>query len=1067
MNQRYRLVWSRARGMLVAVEETATSCGKHSGEAAVAAIVLLLAPLMAHAQIVPSGAHAPNVINTANGLPQVNVNRPGGAGVSMNTYSQFDVNQRGAILNNSPTITGTQLGGQINGNPNYGPGQSARIIVNQVNSANPSQFNGPLEVAGQRATVVLANPSGISVNGGNFINTSRAVLTTGIPQFDANGALTGYNVTGGNITVQGAGFNASNVDQVDLLARAVQVNAAIYANSLNVVAGANQINHDTLAATPIAGNGAPSPESIDVSQLGGMYAGKILLASNEHGVGVSNAGVIAAQAGDFTLNADGRVTLAGRTTASGNVVLNSNTGITNTGTTYAQGALAANTAGDLANSGTLAAQGALDVGAGAVNSTGALGAGVNGDGVANVAANLNIASSGALVATGHNVSGGDATLAGASVNLAGSETAANGNLTLAANSGDLNLAGATTSANGALNARATGALINDHGALAGGAVTLVAGRLSNQGGNVSAQGALNASAAGDLSNQGGVFVSQGAMQVRGAAIDNRQGTMQSAAGLTLSGASLDNTAGRVTSLNGDGLNLGLTGTLLNGLGGVIGGNGNVQISAYTFTNAGQVSALHNAVLSAWSLSNAGSMSAGDALTATASGALANVGGSLSATTVTATGASIDNTKGAIAGHAVSISTPGDLVNQSGTITQTGASAQTISAGGKLDNSNGGQIASNATTLTVTGASVSNDAGAITHAGTGTLAVNAGGLSNARGTIISNGQVAARATAFNNAAGIVSAQSGVTADVAGALNNTGGKLLSNTDLSLTSGTLANDGGQIGARANATIHTGSMTNNGGSIVAPNLAITTRSTLDNSGGDIEANQLDLSAIDLLNHGGTITQYGASPMGLNLSGTFDNSSGGTLQTNSADFSLTPWSLNNNGGSILHAGTGTFTIAPGNGTGVISNASGRIITAGQLVAQAGSLDNTSGALAAQGYLSATIAGVLNNTRGVVRGLSSATLTSGGTLWNAMINSCCELVVVSGSYGLQSIRPALRLRLSPSARHEPGHLARARSGLLQRTKHQLRMPTVTQPSTEMSSPHIKTRCSMFRVYRTS
>lgn len=224
MNKNYRLVFSRVRNMLVAVEESATACGKRgSGEAAVAAIVLLLggAPLLAHAQIVPSGTHAPGVINTPNGLPQVNVNRPSGAGVSMNTYSQFDVQQRGAILNNSPTITNTQLAGQINGNPNYAPGQSARIVVNQVNSANPSQFNGPLEVAGRRATVVLANPSGITVNGANFINTNRAVLTTGIPQLDANGALTGYTVTGGNITVQGAGFNASNVDQVDLLARAV------------------------------------------------------------------------------------------------------------------------------------------------------------------------------------------------------------------------------------------------------------------------------------------------------------------------------------------------------------------------------------------------------------------------------------------------------------------------------------------------------------------------------------------------------------------------------------------------------------------------------------------------------------------------------------------------------------------------------------------------------------------------------------------------------------------------------------------------------------------------------
>jgi hypothetical protein len=40
--------------------------------------------------------------------------------------------------------------------------------------------------------------------------------------------LAGFNVTQGNIVVQGDGFNASNIDQADLIARAVQVNAAIY-----------------------------------------------------------------------------------------------------------------------------------------------------------------------------------------------------------------------------------------------------------------------------------------------------------------------------------------------------------------------------------------------------------------------------------------------------------------------------------------------------------------------------------------------------------------------------------------------------------------------------------------------------------------------------------------------------------------------------------------------------------------------------------------------------------------------------------------------------------------------
>ncbi|MFM0488512.1 filamentous hemagglutinin N-terminal domain-containing protein, partial [Paraburkholderia graminis] len=336
MNRRaFRLVFSRLRAMLVAVEESATATGKGNGETAatrrvlatpsstqqhsfalrsiaLAALVLLGAlPAFTVAQIVPG------VITTPNGLNQVNINRPSGAGVSVNTYNQFDVQQRGAILNNSPTIVQTQQAGMINGNPNFAPGQSARIIVNQVDSSAASQINGYLEVAGQKAQVVIANGSGISVNGGGFINTSRATLTTGTPNYGTDGSLTGFNVSGGNITVQGAGLNAGDVDQVDLIARAVQANAAIYAKNLNVITGANSVDYGTLNATAIAGSGAAPGVSIDVSSLGGMYANRIVLVGTENGVGVSTKGVLAAQAGDVTLTTQGKLVLGGQTNASG------------------------------------------------------------------------------------------------------------------------------------------------------------------------------------------------------------------------------------------------------------------------------------------------------------------------------------------------------------------------------------------------------------------------------------------------------------------------------------------------------------------------------------------------------------------------------------------------------------------------------------------------------------------------------------------------------------------------------------------------------------------------------
>jgi filamentous hemagglutinin len=522
MNRKtYRLVYSRLRGMLVAVEESATASGKQAGETTVrsiksqgvifslrqiafAALALLgTLPSLAGAQIVPGGAHAPGIVTTQNGLPQVNINRPSGAGVSMNTYGQFDVQQKGAILNNSPTIVQTQQAGMINGNPNFGPGQSARVIVNQVNSSAASQINGHLEVAGQRAEVVIANGSGISVNGGGFINTSRAILTTGTPNFAPDGSLSGFNISGGNISIQGAGLNAGDTDQVDLLSRAVQANAAIYAKNLNVVTGANSVSHDTLSATPIAGDGPAPGVSIDVSQLGGMYANRIILVGTEAGVGVSLRGITAAQAGDLILTTQGKLILAGQTNASGNMALSAAGGIDNSGTTYAQQNVTASTSGALTSSGVLAAQQNTTLNAGSVASTGTLGAGVNGDGTIANAGDLSVTAAGAVTATGRNEGGGNTTIQGTSVSLAGSNTSANQTLALTARGGDLDLSGATTTAGGALNASTTGTLDNDRGNLSGASVQATAANVSNHNGQFAADGALTVTAGGAVSEPGG------------------------------------------------------------------------------------------------------------------------------------------------------------------------------------------------------------------------------------------------------------------------------------------------------------------------------------------------------------------------------------------------------------------------------------------------------------------------------------------------------------------------------------------------------------------------------------
>ncbi|VBH43452.1 haemagglutinin [Burkholderia pseudomallei] len=1015
---RYRVVFNRARGALMVVQENGrASHGSGSRDARagvvpawlslspfalrhVALAVLVAAgvvPIWVNAQVVAGGAHAPSVIQTQNGLQQVNINRPGSSGVSMNTYNQFDVPKPGIILNNSPINVQTQLGGIIGGNPNFQAGDAARLIVNQVNSNNPSFIRGKVEIGGAAAQLVIANQAGLVVDGGGFLNTSRATLTTGNPNFGPDGSLTGFNVNQGLISVVGAGLDTANVDQVDLLARAVQINAKAYAKTLNVVAGSNQVDYNTLNATPIAANGPAPTIAIDVSQLGGMYANRVFLVSSENGVGVANAGDIAAQAGDLTLQANGRLVLSGHTNAAGNMSLSASGGIQNSGVTYGKQSVTITTGADLTNSGALTAQQNLTANVGSLNSTGTLGAGINVDSTVGTSGDLNVTSSGQLTATGTNSAAGNATFTGSGVNLSNSATAANGNLALSATAGDVNLAGSTVSAKGAVNAQASGTVVNDRGNLSSGAgMTLGGGSLSNQGGRANSQGPLSVQMAGTVSNQNGMLSSQSTADVRGSAIQNNAGLIQSAGKQTIAGASIDNSAGRLISLNADGLSVTATGALTNAAGanvsgdpgGVIGGKGDVTVQGNTVTNSGSMSADATLHVIGQSVDNGnGALHAGQTTTVDAGNHLSNAGGRVEGQSAVLNGATLDNSQGTV--NAATVSLNGTtLLNHGGTVTQTGTGPMTVAITDTLDNSNNGLIQTRSTDLSLTSTTLINDnGGTITHVGPGTLMVGngSGTVSNKAGAIASNGRTVLQGKTIDNSAGSASGQTGLSVNAADSITNLGGKLTSNANVDVTAGgALVNDGGELGSKTAATtIHSASLSNLNGKIVSPTLTATVAGLLDNSqNGDFEANQLALTAANLKNQGGHISQWQSGPTTLAVSGTLDNSNGGVIQTNSTDLTLAPAVLDNSKGTITHGGTGTLTLTPGNGAGALQNTGGTIGTNGQAIVKAGSLDNGSGVIAAKLGLSATIAGAMNNTQGLMRSNAALSIIGNGALSN-------------------------------------------------------------------------------------
>ena len=263
-----------------------------------------------------------------NGITLVNVAGPSTGGVSRNDYTNFNVPQNGVILNNSYQMSNTKLGGYVPGNANMMRG-SANVIVNEVTSHNPTEMKGFIEVAGRKASVVVANPNGITVDGGGFINTDRAVLTTGKTEYDSKGNLNSYRVEQGRISINGNGLNAKDANALQILTEATNVNAGVWANTIETRTGKNTIDAKTLDTQKI---GDSSNVGLDVSAIGGMYANSITMKGTNTGLGVNVKGVVSStQASSITsegkIIVDGGVTSNGNTTLAGQSIEINNNGV--------------------------------------------------------------------------------------------------------------------------------------------------------------------------------------------------------------------------------------------------------------------------------------------------------------------------------------------------------------------------------------------------------------------------------------------------------------------------------------------------------------------------------------------------------------------------------------------------------------------------------------------------------------------------------------------------------------------------------------------------------------------
>ncbi|WP_262802352.1 contact-dependent inhibition toxin CdiA [Enterobacter quasiroggenkampii] len=964
-----------------------------------------MAPAVA-AALTPTGQTT--VDRAGNGVPVVNIATPNGAGISHNQFGEYNVGKEGLILNNgTDRLTQTQLGGLIQNNPNLQAGREAKGIINEVTGASRSQLQGYTEVAGKAANVMVANPYGITCNGCGFINTPNVTLTTGKPQFDASGNLQALEVTKGAITVEGQGLDASKSDALSIIARATEVNAAIYANDLTVTAGANRVGADG-SVRPIAGEGAAPVVAVDTSALGGMYANRIRLVSSETGVGV-NLGNLTARQGDIQLDADGKLTVT-NSLASGSITANG-AGVVLNGSHQAGGALNVASSQDVKlNNSTLASQGDMRLSAaGKVQTTGG---GTNSAGALSVSSgqgmtlsNTSLVSRGAATLDSKDtltVNGGGVSAQGGALTVTSKKGMALADATLTGQAdttlstdGSLTQRGGSVTSKGALsvtvgkditltNTRSgsdTRATLSSGGTLSSTASAVSAGEnLALSGGQLVMDGQSRADATGDV-------------RLTGSAVSN-QGQVNAGRDIALSGNRVSN-SGQLAAKGHLDVN---AGELTNG--GMVQGN-DVTLKGQTVTNSGTLQSAGNLALSAGTLEQMGTLSAKGNANVAAQQTLRNSGSLLADGAMSVTADALEQ-NGTLSGATA-------LTAQTGTLTS-GQASRTTSQG-------------NVQITATRSASLNGQTDAA-----GALTVSTGDLTTGQDAHLQSGQgltLQAQNAALNGTQAAKGALSVTAGTIAHAGKSTGNALSFNATGDLTSG------GELTASAIAL--SGQNILQSGVAKADRMTLTAPERITNSG-TLVAGTLALDAASVENSG---LLQGTTLLGLKT-GSLTNLAGGSVYS-TQDLTLNVPVLSNSGlittdGTLRLRGDTLTNQGEINGVSLSSDylsltntdtgrllADDRLTLNGTAFANAGNiaasdLHITADSLQNQGTVegdSALTLGVADLTNhGALR--SSGTLTLGG-----------ETLVNSGELSAT----ALLLNLTRQASNDAGGRVIARNGL--------------------------------------
>lgn len=797
-------------------------------------------------------SNGPTMGQAANGTPVVNITDPNAKGVSLNKFDQFNVDQKGLILNNSMQDGVSKIGGYTVKNAQLE--HEAKAIISEVTGAQASYINGTMEVFGKKADVIIANENGINVNGATTINANSLTLSTGKVQIKEDGNYK-LAVEKGNVSLTGQGISTDGLSYFDIVSRSAKLEGEISGNAdIKIVAGQNDYDLASRSHTVRATGDRNVPDvAIDGRAMGSMYGGKIQLISTESGAGVRHEGSIIAT-DDIDISANGDVTLTGlrsdkNVNVSGkNIALNKNS--SGVGSTEAQQDIV------------LRALSGLTIGNDLISRNGTI----------RIDASTLLQNSAAIVAK----NSATTAVPAIQINVADQYTLSGKLKALDANGGVIS-GGVVTLKDGDFVVMKNGqqvafsSIVSDTEIVSNsGDVKINAGSLNNNEGVILAKrGTLQIDLNGAFENNGSISAT-GDIRIASGSIKNN-GILYATNAQTLTVGRLDN-AGRLYADN----NLVMTASALNNSGRIGAGSGEVRIK------------------STGDISNSGTLSGDDALVfIDADGNIVNDGtiaSNRNDVTLASGGQSVSN-KGRIEGLNVTARTS----NVNATVSNSGS----INAGEQL---------------TLETANLKNQAGTMSAAKAMQLKVTKQLHNSQNGTILAGKTLTVTGSgdlALNNDNGKIQGENITATGLSSVTNAHDALLAAKENITLSATSVRNDAATIQAGSLVLDRIDTVDNlNAATLYASNtLTLSHLNTLNNDGGFVISDgKLTLSDIQTVNNTQGATLFGAGDTTLKNLGTVNNSGASLIKSDTA-LAVTSVDTINNSSDAVIASSGDLNI--------------------------------------------------------------------------------------------------------------------------------------------------------------